>query len=155
MFFTIRVVCVLVYIVFTASSVSAQSWDDDLKFLTPEQKQFQPMGGVEPTGLDDQEFTGHSHAMYKWYEKSCCDRRDCQPVDAKYVTENPDGSFSVKYSGYIIVFTADQLKPRPANAEPDPYWHPCFSIESSWTSGVTPRITGFTPRCIYPPDSSS
>lgn len=53
---------------------------------------------IIPRGL------GHSSDAPHWYETGCCDRRDCEPVEAGAITATPEG-YRVRYltsRGFIV-----------------------------------------------------
>ncbi len=137
--------------------VSAQSmqWD-----INPTMRELAPM--------DMPEMGVHDHNAFDWYDDGpddCCSNQHCRPYPVENFTENPDGSITFRmydptYDTWIVIhYDAKDVKPRPATAPPDPYYHPCFSVLIDSEGGVTesdgkPRLS-ISKYCIFRPDSSS
>lgn len=72
---------------------------------------------------------------HSWYDKDCCDERDCRPATPEEVQVVPNG-FTVRYKGMVRNFSRTEFRPSQ-----DGRYHIC----------VTPVII----RCLYVPGGTN
>lgn len=76
---------------------------------------------------------------HSWYSADCCSGKDCRPVPARDVRENPDGSWTYLPAGVVFA-------PHMVRESEDDGIHICMS-----TYGNEDGSIGHTPHCIYLP----
>jgi len=76
--------------------------------------------------------------------ESCCNERDCRPVDGRFVPGGADGSWSleIRIGERWVTVPKDRILPQPS---PDGAVHACYSDPASFMTETNP---GLVIRCV-------
>ncbi len=93
---------------------------------------------------------GHEtfHEFYKRLKspegESCCNEKDCHPVDGRFVREGADGRFAleIRIEGHWVRVPRDRILPQPS---PDGAVHACYSDPAPF---MTETEGGLIIRCV-------
>jgi hypothetical protein len=100
-------------------------------------------------GLTAQTRDGHD-AFHSWYQglrspegDSCCNEKDCHPVDARYVEGAPaEWMLEIRIGGRWVRVPPQRILPQPS---PDGGVHACYSDPAPFMTETTP---GLVIRCV-------
>ena len=94
--------------------------------------------------------SGHE-TFHRWYQglkspegESCCNEKDCHPVDSRYVAGGVDGPWTLEIliRNRWVKVPKDRILPQPS---PDGGVHACYSDPASYMTETTP---GLVIRCV-------
>ena len=77
-------------------------------------------------------------------KNSCCNEKDCHPVEGRYVPEGPEGGtvLEIRVSGRWVKVPRDRILPEPS---PDGGTHACYSDPAPF---MTETSGGLIIRCV-------
>jgi hypothetical protein len=105
---------------------------------------------MHASGLMAQPDDGHAK-FHEWYRglkspegESCCNDKDCHPVDARFVRAESNGSvvLEIRIGGRWITVPHDRILPQPS---PDGGVHACYSDPAPF---MTETTGGLIIRCV-------
>jgi hypothetical protein len=95
-----------------------------------------------------QDAGGHDRFHY-WYRglktpegDSCCNEKDCHPVDSRYAPADGKWVLEISIGGHWIKVPADRILPQPS---PDGGVHACYSDPAPFMTEVHPALVI---RCV-------
>jgi hypothetical protein len=108
------------------------------------------MLAISATSAVAQARPGHDkfHEFYKGLKspegESCCNEKDCHPVDGRFVPEGTDGRFAleIRIKGRWVPVPRDRILPQPS---PDGGVHACYSDPAPF---MTETEGGLIIRCV-------
>lgn len=106
-------------------------------------------GALSATGLAAQTRGGHD-AFHSWYQglkspegDSCCNEKDCHPVDSRYVEGAPaEWILEIRIGGRWVRVPQQRILPQ---SSPDGGVHACYSDPAPFMTETTP---GLVIRCV-------
>ena len=91
---------------------------------------------------------GHD-AFHSWYQglrspegESCCNEKDCRPVDSRYVLAEGSWTLEISIGGLWVKVPNDRILPQPS---PDGGVHACYSEQAAYMTEARP---GLVIRCV-------
>src|SRR5262249_28052671 len=101
-----------------------------------------------PSSVVPQTAGGHDE-FHSWYRglkspegDSCCNEKDCHPVDSRYVTANGAWTLEISIRGRWVKVPKDRILPQPS---PDGGVHACYSDPAPFMTETHP---GLVIRCV-------
>jgi hypothetical protein len=101
-----------------------------------------------PSGVMGQIAGGHDEFHY-WYKglkspegDSCCNEKDCHPVDSRYATVDGARTLEISIRGRWVKVPKDRILPQPS---PDGGVHACYSDPAPYMTEANP---GLVIRCV-------
>jgi hypothetical protein len=104
---------------------------------------------LSAAGVTAQTRDGHD-AFHSWYQglrspegDSCCNEKDCHPVDSRYVEGAPaEWMLEIRIGGRWVRVPPQRILPQPS---PDGGVHACYSDPAPFMTETTP---GLVIRCV-------
>ena len=103
---------------------------------------------LSASGAIAQASDGHGQFHY-WYRglkspegESCCNEKDCRPVDSRYVLAEGSWTLEISISGLWVKVPKDRILPQPS---PDGGVHACYSDQAAYMTEARP---GLVIRCV-------
>lgn len=103
---------------------------------------------LSATGFTAEPPGGHD-AFHSWYRglrspegDSCCNEKDCHPVDSRYATVDGARTLEISIRGRWVKVPKDRILPQPS---PDGGVHACYSDPASYMTEANP---GLVIRCV-------